>query len=621
MINKKGQLTIFIIVAIVIVAGIVAIVVLRDRIDTGGFSKDSVLVYNYFLSCVEDETKLAASLMGSQAGYLEVPEFEPGSEYMPFSSHLDFFGFSVPYWYYVAGNGIAKENIPSKGQMQKELGEYLEERIMECDFEEFEARGFIIETEEPKVEVEIEEREIKVKVEMPLEISFAEETGRWIQHEVVVKSRLGKFYDIARKVYENEKASLFLENYGVDVLRLYAPVDGVELSCSPKFWLQGEIKEELRNALEANVQAIKVKGDYYSLDPEDEGYFVQDLGEKIGGEGEYVNFLYSRDWPTRIEIYADDPMLAKPIGLQEGLGMLGFCYVPYHFVYDMAYPVLVQVYDDEEMFQFPIGVVIDKNLPREGFDVEAVQEAVPELCKYPVQEVEVYTYNIDLDPVEVELGFECLGASCDIGKTEIKGGEAVFVGNFPQCLNGFITAEAEGYAKKRHLISTNMENSADLILNRLYDLQVQLKVDGRESSDYSIISFVSQDNSQTIAWPAQKQVSLSEGSYDISVYVYKDSKISIPGTSKEQCVEAPKPGILGILGSTEEKCFQIDLPAQELSNVISGGGKSQEYIIEPDLKKGRVEISVDEFPLPQSLDDLQDTYNLLDVKTVDLNFG
>ena len=40
--------------------------------------------------------------------------------------------------------------------------------------------------------------------------------------------------------------------------------------------------------------------------------------------------------------------MAEPVGNQEGMGMLGFCYVAYHFVYDLAYPVLVQVYYEDE---------------------------------------------------------------------------------------------------------------------------------------------------------------------------------------------------------------------------------------------------------------------------------
>src|SRR3989344_2258537 len=101
--SRKGQVTIFIIVAILIVASIVGYFLLKDRLKVG-MPKELASAYDYFLSCIEDETQLASSLAGSQAGYLELPEFEAGSDYMPFSSQLNFLGKGVPYWYYVSGN-------------------------------------------------------------------------------------------------------------------------------------------------------------------------------------------------------------------------------------------------------------------------------------------------------------------------------------------------------------------------------------------------------------------------------------------------------------------------------------------------------------------------------------
>ena len=165
-ISKKGQLTIFIIIAIIIVAVVVVIFLLRDKIFQQGMPKEVLPVYEYFLSCIEDDTKQAALLMESQAGYLELPEFEPGSEYMPFSSQLNFLGFAVPYWYYVSANGIIKEQIPSKEKMERQLEVYLQDRVKRCNFRDFESQGFIVEREEPEVSVEIEDERINVEVDM-----------------------------------------------------------------------------------------------------------------------------------------------------------------------------------------------------------------------------------------------------------------------------------------------------------------------------------------------------------------------------------------------------------------------------------------------------------------------
>lgn len=615
--RKKGQVTIFIIIAIIIVAGIIGVVLLRDRIKPVVWPREVLPVYEYFLSCIEDETKIAASIMGSQAGYLELPEFEPGSEYMPFSSQLNFLGTGVPYWYYVSSNGISKEQVPSKEKMQAQLEDYLEDRIKECDFLDFEMQGFVVEVEESEIEVEIKNREIKVEVEMPLTISYGNTVVRQTSHEVEVKSRLGKFYDIARKIYDAEQANLFLENYGVDVLRLYAPVTGVELTCSPKVWLQNDVKDNLRRALEANVQAIKIKGNYYSLSDKHE-YFVRDIGEKVRGEGESINFLYSKNWPTKIEIYPDeDPMLAEPVGLEEGLGLLGFCYVPYHFVYDIAYPVLVQIYDAEEMFQFPIAVVIDKNKPLEGLATEALPEVVPKLCEHKLTQVEVYTYNSKIEPVEASIAFKCFDTKCDIGKTELVGEDAYLRSLFPQCVNGFIIVRAEGYAIKKYMLSTVKSGEANIILDKLYTLNLNITIDNKPLKNENAIIHFQGKGTRTIAYPEQKQIQLTEGSYNITLNIYKDSSITLRGFTKRTCIDVPKKGILGIFGVTEERCFNMEIPSQIVSYALAGGGKAVYYFTESELESStKLEIRAESLLQPTSIEQLQENYDKIKDKTL-----
>ncbi len=611
--NSRAQITIFIIIAILIVFFIVGYFLLKDRIKLG-IPREVLPVYDYFISCVEDETKTAVSIMESQAGYLEIPEFEPGSEYMPFSSHLNFLGIAVPYWYYISGNGIAKDQMPNKEKMELQLKNYLKEKIAECSFEEFERQGFIIKRKEPEVNVDIKDTKINIVVEMPLSISFGSVTMKQTEHKISVNSKLGKFYDIARKIYDKEKAEMFLENYGVDVLRLYAPVDGVEITCSPKIWLKDNIKEELKNALEANVQAIKIKGDYYSLTSPENKYFIQDLGERIE---ENVNFLYSKQWPTKIEIYSDDPMMAEPVGLQEGLGILGFCFVPYHFVYDMAYPVLVQIYDNEEMFQFPLGVVIDKNKPLEGENVESLQGIEPELCQHKLTTIDVYTYNTKLEPVEASISFKCFGTSCDIGETKIERGDAYLSALFPQCVNGFIIAKADGYSTKKYMVSTVESTTVDIVLDKEYSLDLEVEVNGKKLSGERAVIYFEGAKNFVIAYPEQKEVKLSEGQYNITAYIYKNSTLSLGGFTTQKCIEVPETGIFGIFGSTKEKCFSMNIPAQTISFAISGGGKTSYYFVESELSDHKkLKIKAENLPQPTSIEQLQDNYNLLEEKTL-----
>ena len=615
--KNNGQVTIFIIIAILLVAVVAGFFVFRGKITTGGIPKNLEPVYTTFLTCIEEDTSAGINILGSQGGYIDKPAFEPGSPFAPSSSQLDFLGSGVPYWYYVSENNIQKEQIPSLNDMEEQLGKYIEENVKDCSFAEHYDAGFEIAIGEPNAKVDIQSK----KVDVSLNVEFVVRNGNEVvvvkNHDVEIKSSLGDFYDSARKIYSEQKKNNFLGNYGVDVLRLYAPVDGLELSCSPLTWTQAKIKTDLRDALEANTRTIKLRGNYYSVNKEQE-YFVRDIGKTMSDN---VNFIYSSYWPTKIEVYPEDePMIAEPVGNQPGLGVLGFCYVPYHFVYDLTYPVLVQVFNDEELFQFPVAVVINKNLAVKGEVGEEVADAEPELCKYKVQELNVYTYNTELEPVEADISFECLGQRCDIGKTKLGQDNAKLSSEFPQCYNGYIAAKAEGYNQKRYLYSTNAGGDVNIILDRAYDVGISLKVDGKDSGDKAVINFVSEENSKTILWPEQKSVKLSEGAYNISVYVYSNSKITIPAVKEQSCSEVPKSGLLGILGATEEKCIDIDIPGQELESIISGGGKGSGYFVESQLEKGNMEIKVNSIALPISLEGLQDAYNLLEINPVYVDF-
>ena len=318
--SKSGQVTIFIILAIAIVAVVILLFVFRDNILQADLPQELEPVYSYYLSCIEAEAMNGAFILGQQGGYIEPPEFEPGSEYMPFSNQLDFLGIGVPYWYYVSGNGIVKEQVPSRVKMQAELNAYINEGTGLCDFRQFTEQGFEITLDESKTSTIISPENIEVTVNQDLSIKFGDVIWAGSNHKVDVNSRLGKFYDLAEKIYKNQEQTMFLENYGVDILRLYAPVDGTELGCATKLWQVSDIRENLTQALEGNVPAVKIKGDYYDLSTKENEYFVQDIGEDVDVD---VNFMFIRDWPVKLDVWPEEDgiLRADPVGLQEGLGI------------------------------------------------------------------------------------------------------------------------------------------------------------------------------------------------------------------------------------------------------------------------------------------------------------
>jgi hypothetical protein len=401
-----------------------------------------------------------------------------------------------------------------------------------------------------------------------------------------------------------------LENYSVDVLRLYAPVDGVEITCSPKIWNADNIFGDLKGAIEANIIALKNsdnKKDYFDV-------FIPEIPSN-----QKIRFLNSKNWTSSFEVNPTEDgspiMVANPVGNQPGMGILGFCYVPYHFVYSMKYPVLVQVISGKEIFQFPLAVVVDKNQARQVSGGEAISLDDTELCKAENTLMNISLYDSNLKRVDGYISYECVGEKCNIGAT--KGGS--LSEEFPQCVNGFVNVKADGYKDASVMYSTVNEGSLSIYLTKLYNLSVQLKIDKQNYNQEAMVSFTSDDISQTIFYPQQKSVQLGEGTYDVQVYVYKNSTLSFGATTQQQCVTVPSSSIFGIIGFTRKECYNVQVPAQMVSKALSGGGDQNYTFSNSQLKSSKtITIYSNSLPNPTSLEQIQTNYILFNSNPLEI---
>jgi hypothetical protein len=521
---------------------------------------------------------------------------------MPFSSQLNLLGNPVPYWYYISQNNIPKEQIPSQNNMEQDLANFIYGKIAECNFDDYYSEGFKITEGTPTATVTINNANVGVNLNMDLTITKGNDTALIHNHQITVQSKLGELYNSAIQVYEKEKQESFLENYGIDTLRLSAPVDGVDLTCGPEMWDADNVFTNLSGAIETNTLALTTKNPSTS----DEKYFYVNTGLNEG-----VRFINSAAWPHSYEVNPTSGrlMIASPVGDQQGLGIIGFCYVLYHFVYNINYPVLAQVYDGDETFQFPVAVVIQGNEPRQALNSSA-SSITPDLCLYNNTLATINTYDSDSNPINANISYECFGQSCNIGATS----SGTLTANLPQCVNGYIVADAPGFKETKFLYSSNTEGNAAVIMNKLYNLNISLKVDGANYYGDAMIYFASQDGtSETVYYPMQKNVQLSEGQYNISIYTYKNSSINFPQTTTQQCTDVPSSGIGGIFGFTDKKCFDVTIPSQIISNVLSGGGQSSSYFLENDLKNSKsIEIDSKGMLTPQTIEQLQNNYITFD---------
>lgn len=615
---KKGQIAVFVIIAIVIVGAAIAFFVIRNNGGFGAVPSEFESVFSTYASCIQRETEDALAIAGSQGGRITFENYRPGSDYAPFSSHLFYLGAAIPYWYGVTGNGLVTESIPTKSEIERDIGVYLNDHLTGCDLSGFSAQGLVVDVGTPRASVQIADSKVSVGVSAPLTVSRGDDRATKTTHTTSVDSRFGSLYTQARALYESERESSFLENYAVDALRSYAPVDGVGVQCSPLIWKTPEVVANLTQGLALTYDSVKFKGTDYTLRDADDSYFVVNHQMSVP-----TRVIYSSSWPQKVEVTPADnvAMVANPIGNQEGLGLLGFCYVPYHFVYDVSFPVVMQLYDGNELFQFPVVVIIDNNVARSAASSGIAEpSAGVDICSFKEGRARINVVDSNLNPVQARVSYQCFNQVCDLGETTLQGSEAVLDAAIPVCYNGQLLASAEGYALAKKPYSSNRERNADIVLERLYPVNVNLMLDGRAFSGTSIIHFVSDEASVSAVLPDSSSVMLREGMYNISVYAYGNSSVVLPASTKTECVTVPRGGIAGFFGSTQQRCFEVTSPATKIDYALRGGGVSETYILPSELERGSLTLYAQSLPLPTSIEQLQTNFEVFSEYGVEVSF-
>lgn len=596
---KKGQVTIFVIIAIVLVVLGVLVYSFRDVVTTDSVPEEVEPVKVRFMECVEDSVEKGVSILKSNAGYIENPDFEPGSRYQPFSSSLSFSGNEVPYWYYLSGSGVVREQVPTVQEMESQLSEFVAEEVVSCDFYDLEDEGFVVNLREGDVDVRVNSDYIDVDLATGISVEVRQENFVLNEHNFRYETYLGTLHEEAIDFYEKNNLEFLLVEYGIDALRLNLPVDGVELTCSPLSWNVDNLFLDLQEAFELNYMALgnsNENNDYFNLD------FSGDVD---------LDFVYSSDWPTYFEVNPADGnvLISEPVGNQQGMGILGFCYVPYHYVYDVRYPLMVRVSKSSEVFQFPLVLEINKNVRGEP-EVSSF-DSLPEteICEFANTEMSVSVYNSDLEPVEGDVTYDCFDSKCNLGETENGKLDALF----PQCVNGVLNVRAEGYKDTSVVYSTVESSQMVVVLDNEYEREVILGLDEGRYSGNAVVTFSSEDYTTSAVLPDDNNVVLSPGEYDVSVMAYSDSSITFPETEREECYTVPRSGLLGMAGLTEEECNTVTVPSQELSSALIGGGSIRYNFDDESLRDSEaIVIEAQRLKTPETLEELQENYVIIE---------
>ncbi len=522
--KKRGQITIYIILGIIVLLALGITVYLLTKPSTIYVPPEIQPVYDHIASCVSSVSKEAVLRLGFQGGYITLPPkitrnsrsfvaFDPSGE------------FKVPYWYFGG-----EDRTPSIQFMEREIAQYVKQNIPNCvDFKTL--KNFDI-TEVGMIEprVIIGEKDIRVDIKWPLQIMAA---GKLVNHNefrAELDVKLKKIWELASNVMNAENKDLLFEKLTVDLVASdpEIPMDGMDFGCGVKKWNINDIRKRLRDVLSYNIPYIRVHNtnyvpfqeslsNYQNLEktrdniyselrkdvpfekiklpdniPEDAIDYSKltfDVGTKVTDLK--INFLYLPNSLLELSALPSEGGILKSNkmpGSKKYLRLL--CINQWHFVYNIIYPVVSVISDENAFngdgffFRFAFPVLINMNEGERlyyGLRRMDTNEIDTDFCqKLGDQGIEITArgfesgipFAIALDNVNIT--YKCGNEVCDLGTTKAEDGDFKLVTRLPKgCGNPFIVANKQGYIEGQSVLGFN-ERSVDVTLKKLREINIDV---------------------------------------------------------------------------------------------------------------------------------------------------
>jgi len=523
MLKKRGQLTIFIILGIILLLSVALFLFLRQEVSV--FKPETVVppeivpINQYILDCVDSIARDGANTIGANGGYIDFPiEIETDAEsYVP---SIPISPVKTALWFY-----RGQIRVPPLNYITAELEDYIDENLPAClqGFESFRTTFNITELGDISVKVELSEESFDVDVNYPLDIILKAREQKFFLEDfsVTVPYRIKKMYEFATKIMQEELATRFLETKTIDIIALdpAIPYTGSEFSCMPKTWEMKDIEDRLKLLLSVTFPQITVERTSYEPIPRSRPYmqnhYVWDLTEEKYPDT-HASFSYDTLWPFELFIRPNSGKTLRS-NANRGQDLLSFiCIQIWHFTYDVRYPVLVTLKDDatrtheDYVFNFAFDVSINHNMPDKSnfasstfsFDTAGKED---EFCReVQTNRLTVYTFeNVSTEEAgdltteidRVNITYTCIRLKCPVGQSEwqFRGAVSYISEEMPVCINGVLRGEKEGYEPAEMFVSTNTEKSVDLYLTPYIEVPVTIFKQPEASTD-KITSFTEDDS-------------------------------------------------------------------------------------------------------------------------------
>lgn len=509
--EKKGQLTIFIIVGIVLLISIGIFLAMRmtSQTPTDIISPTESPVQKYVESCLYTTAYEGLIIQGENGGFIDLPD---QIKYSPRAYiRNDLFGnIEYPMWYY---DGI--NNTPTLEYANSELTKYITKNVMQCiNFSGFKDINVTPVRAYPVIQVIYAEEDTVIRADYPVIITTLD-TGDvnkdLRKYESTVPVRFKKVFSAATNIIAAENKDSFIERKVIDLIAMAGeesiPYTGIEFSCGNKKWFMSKITARLKELIGVNFPYIKFKNLYYN---KDKFISIPEPNTPQTYENSYFNLHYvwdagiSPDDNLRATVVYDDNfpfyMHATPssggilrANAQKSQGIASLlCINVWHFNYDISFPVIIRIKDmphdnvPEYVFEYGTRIMVNHNQPDRKtvasnvYEPSALADAdVEEYCDGYTdfdQLIMVRDKDTLLEIDNVNITFVCGFMSCSLGKTDNianMGNIPALRAKAPHCVNAVLKATKKGYLDATLFgdVNTEFPGTYDIEMTRIKDFR------------------------------------------------------------------------------------------------------------------------------------------------------
>ena len=515
---KRGQVTIFVVLGLVLIAAIAGVLYIvknqeRPRVDV---PDDLVFEHNnikkFVESCTYSIAKEAIIKLGEQGGYIDplatgvtfVPGFPTKGRGFEFVEGSE---FVIPYWYHMSspdscvyGCDFASEQPQLLGSssfsVESQISDYIELQLNDClrDFSDFDYSGLDITQPDVFVANTIIGRDkVTIKLDNDILLGKDGETTTISEFSTDLDVKLGDMFIVGSElVYfaaDNNtkllealtKETIALGSIGNDPalppMRGAAKINLFDLD----YWLLTEVESEIELLLMTYVPSLQVLFAKNSavFDTSDE-YIDATYNNRIIMLNHTrvnpailnelnVNFIYLGWWDSYVKVKPGGQMITPNFnGWKNKFFSLGI--YTYDFGYDVSYPVMV-IIEDEDAFngegfilQFGLEANLRNNQPvigniPYGLEEESEYVSIIDFCDLQQRNSGNIKINV-IDELngnsldDVDVSFDCIDETCLLGKTQ--NGIGINT-KLPICWGGYLTASKMGYPDVIVPLSTNLD--------------------------------------------------------------------------------------------------------------------------------------------------------------------